>query len=117
MLHPKAAENYIPALEDIAEVFIANLQNNLDENGETAGNFLHELFAWALECVGQISLDTRLGCVVGNGNPNPKSKKIIEAINTFLWNVSEVELRLPIWRVYETRAYKKYIEALDSFRV
>lgn len=62
----------------------------------------------------RVSLDTRLGCV--SDNPNPESKKIIDAINTFFWTVAEVELRLPVWRFYETKTFKDYIGALDSFR-
>jgi cytochrome P450 family 49 subfamily A len=59
-------------------------------------------------------LDTRLGCL--SQNPNPESKKIIAAINTFFWRVAEVELRLPIWRFYKTKSYKEYTGALDIFR-
>lgn len=62
----------------------------------------------------RVSLDTRLGCV--SKNPNPESKKIIDAINTFFWTVAEVELRLPVWRFYKTKTFKDYIGALDSFR-
>lgn len=63
--------------------------------------------------VGRVALDTRLGCVSKEGNE--ESKRIIDAINTFFWTVAEVELRMPIWRFYETKAYRKYIGALDSF--
>lgn len=112
-----------------------------DENDELPGDFLHELYKWALECksrshilcmvlwpifvsnetiikcvaaVGRVALDTRLGCVSREGNA--ESKRIIDAINTFFWTVAEVELRLPVWRFYKTKAYREYIEALDSFR-
>lgn len=71
--------------------------------------FLHEIIA-----IGRVALDTRLGCVSRHGNP--ESKRIIEAINTFFWTVAEVELRMPVWRFYKTKAYKSYIGALDSFR-
>lgn len=64
--------------------------------------------------VGRVALDTRLGCVSRQGNA--ESKRIINAINTFFWTVAEVELRLPIWRFYKTKAYREYIAALDSFR-
>lgn len=60
-----------------------------------------------------MALDTRLGCVSREGNE--ESKRIIDAINTFFWTVAEVELRMPVWRFYKTKAYKKYIGALDSF--
>lgn len=109
-----------------------------DENDELPGNFLSELYKWALECmstflnqtisflshinsiylcfcsaVGRVALDTRLGCVSKEGNE--ESKRIIDAINTFFWTVAEVELRMPVWRFYKTKAYKNYIGALDSF--
>lgn len=61
-----------------------------------------------------MALDTRLGCVSRQGNA--ESKRIINAINTFFWTVAEVELRLPVWRFYKTKAYREYIAALDSFR-
>lgn len=64
--------------------------------------------------VGRVALDTRLGCVSKEGNE--ESKRIIDAINTFFWTVAEVELRMPVWRFYKTKAYRKYIGALDSFR-
>lgn len=69
---------------------------------------------FSLSAVCRVSLDTRLGCV--SNNPNPESKKIIDAINTFFWTVAEVELRLPVWRFYKTKTFKDYIGALDSFR-
>lgn len=64
--------------------------------------------------VARVALDTRLGCVSKDGNE--ESKRIIDSINTFFWTVAEVELRLPVWRFYKTKSYKKYIAALDSFR-
>lgn len=108
-----------------------------DENNELPDDFLHELYKWALECkfwhhyhhnakliyefilfyfqaIGRVALDTRLGCVSKHGND--ESKRIIEAINTFFWTVAEVELRMPVWRFYKTKAYRSYIGALDSFR-
>lgn len=63
--------------------------------------------------VGRVALDTRLGCVSKEGND--ESKRIIDAINTFFWSVAEVELRMPVWRFYKTKAYRNYIGALDSF--
>jgi len=82
---------------------------------ETASGFkfkINDVHSFAAVC--RVALDTRLGCV--SASPNPESKKIIEAINTFFWTVAEVELRLPVWRFYKTKSYKSYIAALDSFR-
>lgn len=114
MLQPNAAKIYVSPLDEIASDFLAHMEGSLDENRELPGHFLHELYKWALESVCRVSLDTRLGCL--SAQPNSESQKIIDAINTFFWTVPEVELRLPIWRIYQNKTFKNYIAALDSFR-
>ncbi|XP_062544598.1 probable cytochrome P450 49a1 [Armigeres subalbatus] len=114
MLQPTTAKKYIAPLDEISTDFMARIHEMRDENNELPGDFLHELYKWALESIGRVALDTRLGCVSKTGNE--ESKRIIDSINTFFWTVAEVELRMPIWRIYQTSAYKKYIAALDTFR-
>jgi len=63
--------------------------------------------------VGRVSLDTRLGCLSPEGSE--EAQQIIEAINTFFWAVPELELRMPLWRVYPTKAYRSFVKALDQF--
>uniref|UniRef100_A0A182PLU9 Uncharacterized protein n=1 Tax=Anopheles epiroticus TaxID=199890 RepID=A0A182PLU9_9DIPT len=114
MLQPSTAKKYIAPLDEISSDFMDRIQEMRDENNELPGDFLHELYKWALESIGRVALDTRLGCVSKDGND--ESKRIINSINTFFWTVAEVELRMPIWRIYETTSYKNYIAALDTFR-
>lgn len=64
----------------------------------------------------RFSLDTRLGCLEPNLSPDSEAQKIINAINTFFWNVAEVELRMPVWRIYKNKSFRDYIGALDEFR-
>jgi cytochrome P450 family 49 subfamily A len=66
-----------------------------------------------LSAVARVALDTRLGCVSKDGDE--ESRRMINSINTFFKTVAVVELRMPIWRIYQTQAYRKYIGALDSF--
>jgi len=63
--------------------------------------------------VGRVSLDTRLGCLSPEGSE--EAQQIIEAINTFFWAVPELELRMPLWRIYPTKAYRSFVKALDQF--
>ncbi|XP_075168655.1 cytochrome P450 49a1 [Haematobia irritans] len=113
LLQPQTARKYIPPLNDIATEFMQRIHEMRDENDELPGNFLHELYKWALESVGRVALDTRLGCLTPEGNE--ESQKIINCINTFFWAVPELELRMPLWRFYPTKAYKSFIKALDDF--
>nr|XP_016929985.1 probable cytochrome P450 49a1 [Drosophila suzukii] len=113
LLQPQTAKKYIPPLNDIASEFMGRIELMRDEKDELPANFLHELYKWALESVGRVSLDTRLGCLSPEGSL--EAQQIIEAINTFFWAVPELELRMPLWRVYPTKAYKSFVKALDQF--
>ncbi|KAL9699090.1 hypothetical protein quinque_002531 [Culex quinquefasciatus] len=100
MLQPTTAKKYIAPLDEISTDFMARY------------NPEHRIYI--AQSIGRVALDTRLGCVSKDGNE--ESKRIIDSINAFFWTVAEVELRMPIWRIYQTSAYKKYIGALDTFR-
>ncbi|XP_062130747.1 probable cytochrome P450 49a1 [Drosophila sulfurigaster albostrigata] len=113
LLQPQTAKKYIPPLNDIASEFMVRIDEMRNEKQELPDNFLHELYKWALESVGRVSLDTRLGCLKPEGSA--EAQQIIEAINTFFWAVPELELRMPLWRVYPTKAYRSFIRALDQF--
>ncbi|KAH8284996.1 hypothetical protein KR054_003598 [Drosophila jambulina] len=113
LLQPQTAKKYIPPLNDIASEFMGRIEALRDEQDELPANFLHELYKWALESVGRVSLDTRLGCLSPEGSE--EAQQIIEAINTFFWAVPELELRMPLWRLYPTKAYRSFVKALDQF--
>jgi len=61
-------------------------------------------------------LDARLGCLEDNLTRDSEAQQMIESVKTFFANVAEVELRMPVWRLYSTPAWKKYIGAFDMFR-
>ncbi|VEN51325.1 unnamed protein product [Callosobruchus maculatus] len=115
LLSPTTAKMYIEPLDLIATDFLNRMEDMLDENRELPGNFLHEIYKWALESVARVSLNTRLGCLEPLAKDS-ESQRIIESINTFFWNVAEVELKMPVWRVYKNKAFRKYIGALEDFR-
>uniref|UniRef100_A0A1B0G778 Cytochrome P450 n=1 Tax=Glossina morsitans morsitans TaxID=37546 RepID=A0A1B0G778_GLOMM len=113
LLQPQIAKKYVSPLNDIATEFMARIHELRDENQELPANFLHELYKWALESVGFIALNTRLGCLTPTGSED--SQKIIDSISTFFRAVPELELRMPLWRFYATKTYKSFIQALDDF--
>ncbi|XP_017465203.1 PREDICTED: probable cytochrome P450 49a1 [Rhagoletis zephyria] len=113
LLQPQTAKQYVPSLNEIASEFMQRVHEMRNENDELPANFLHELHKWALESVGRVALDTRLGCLSPDGSE--ESQQIINAINTFFWAVPQLELRMPLWRFYPTKAYRSFVKALDQF--
>lgn len=50
MLQPQTARKYVGPLNEIATDFMERVHNIRDENNELPGDFLGELYKWALEC-------------------------------------------------------------------
>lgn len=50
MLQPATARKYLAPLNEIADDFVERVHEMRDERGELPGDFLHELYKWALEC-------------------------------------------------------------------
>jgi len=67
--------------------------------------------------IGRVALDSRLGCLGADIQPESEQQRIIEAMKSFFENVSVVELRNPFWRLVSTPSWKKYVGALDTFRL
>nr|UUB32621.1 cytochrome P450 CYP49A1 [Dendroctonus rhizophagus] len=116
LLPPATAKKYVEPLDVIAGDFLTLMEQSLDRNNELPGNFLSEIYKWALESVARVSLNTRLGCLEPHLPNESESQRIIDSINTFFWNVAEVELKFPVWRLYKNRSFRKYIGALEDFR-
>ncbi|KAH1000878.1 hypothetical protein HUJ04_013154 [Dendroctonus ponderosae] len=95
---------------------LCRMEQSLDRNNELPGNFLSEIYKWALESVARVSLNTRLGCLEPHLPNESESQRIIDSINTFFWNVAEVELKFPVWRIYQNKSFRNYIGALEDFR-
>lgn len=76
MLKPNTVRAYIPAIDDVAGDFVAKIKSMGDENQEMPANFGFELNKWALESIALIALETRLG-VITNDN-DPEVQKIIQ---------------------------------------
>ncbi|XP_046970537.1 probable cytochrome P450 49a1 [Vanessa cardui] len=113
LVAPEAAKAAVPSLDDVAVDFLDRMENIMDHNREMPKDFLTELYKWALESVGAWALGTRLGCL---SERDTDAKEIIKNIHGFFHSVPELELSAPMWRIYSTKAYKTYVDALDSFR-
>ncbi|KAK6626111.1 hypothetical protein RUM43_006416 [Polyplax serrata] len=116
MMQPNTAKKYFAPLNQITIEFLDRIEERIKPDHELDCDFMEELYKWALESIGKVALDTRLGCLNKNLNEEPEAQRMIESVKTFFANVAQVELRMPVWRIYSTPAWKKYIGAFDVFR-
>jgi cytochrome P450 len=115
ILQLQTVKKYIQPIETVTEDFIKRMIDMKNGEDEMPPDFDNEIHKWALECIGRVSLDVRLGCLDPNLPPNSEPQKIIEAAKYALRNVAILELKFPFWRYFPTPLWTRYVENMDYF--
>lgn len=114
-LKTKNVNNYVPVLGQIAQEFIDRIRLIRQENNEMNPDFVNEMYRWALESVGVVGFNTRLGCLDPNLAPDSEAQKMISAANLSFTAVNELEYGLPVWKYISTPKLRRLYEAQDFF--
>lgn len=61
MMKSNAVSSYIPVIDEVTRDFVARIHGLRDENSEMPEDFQNEISLWALESIGSIALDRRIG--------------------------------------------------------
>lgn len=80
-----------------------------DAYNETPSNFFESLTEWALESVGIIALDKRLGLI-----ENPEKSKLCEMVKNVFEVTFEYDIRPSIWRYIKTPKFYKVLELYEN---
>ncbi|CAG9762905.1 unnamed protein product [Ceutorhynchus assimilis] len=115
ILQLHTVRKYVEPIEMVTNDFIQRMTQMKDSNNEMPKDFDNEIHKWALECIGLVSLDVRLGCLDPNLSPNSEALKIIQAAKYALRNIAILELRFPFWRFFPTTLWTKYVKNMDYF--
>ncbi|XP_046403334.1 probable cytochrome P450 301a1, mitochondrial [Ischnura elegans] len=115
MLQPRISKRYIQPIGNVAQEFIDRLYNLKDSKDEMPADFINELFKWSIESIAFVALDTRLGCLVPNLPKESEPQKMIDAVGTFFECSFYLEIGPPIWKIFPTPTWKKFVQELDIF--
>ncbi|KAI4477577.1 hypothetical protein M0804_012694 [Polistes exclamans] len=115
VLQPQIVKKYITPIETVTSDFITRIEEIQKENGELPGDFDNEIHKWALECIGLVALDVRLGCLGESLEPDSEPQKIIDAAKFALRNVAVLELKAPFWRYIPTPLWTRYVRNMNYF--
>lgn len=78
LLQPKTVKMYVEKVDQVAQEFIMKTKQERDpETLEMRNQFGHELNRWALESIGVIALDERLGALWDSGT-SEEGQQVIE---------------------------------------
>jgi len=109
LMRPKSALYYVDDITKVTQDFLDLVENNLDSEREI-GDVVPFIYRWALEGIGTIFLDTRMGCL--DEPPNPVAATMVKCVDVVLGRpLMELTGQPPIWKYYETKMYKLFNEA------
>ncbi|PNF21414.1 hypothetical protein B7P43_G15326 [Cryptotermes secundus] len=115
MLQPRTAKLYVRPIEETAVAFVKRARDIRNSDLEVPDDFLNEIHKWSLESIARVALDVRLGCMDAQVSPSTSdTQKLIDAVITFFSNVGVLELKFPLWKLFTTPTWRKYINALDT---
>lgn len=106
--------NYIYSLEEVSEDVIGRIRNiRDDQNGEVV-DFQKDLYKWAIECTGVITLNRRLGCIGKGLCTEEEIKSLVKSAGDTHQAVMITENGLPLWQTFSTPAYRSLVNAQDA---
>lgn len=112
MLQPKTVKMYVEKVDNVALDFLQKVRQirNADTL-EMPNDFGNELNKWALESIGVIALDTRVGALMDD---TKDGRQIIELVKNFFVLSYELDVALSIWKYYKTPQFKKLMWTFDE---
>lgn len=111
MLQPKTVKSYIPPVDEVACEFLAQTIEKRDANNELPADFGYQLNKWALESIGVIALDQRLGVLSEN---DPTAKRLTKSVRDFFRLSYELEVLPSIWKYVSTPKFKQLMRTFDN---
>ncbi|XP_023239338.1 cytochrome P450 302a1, mitochondrial-like isoform X2 [Centruroides sculpturatus] len=112
LLHSSIINEYISPLQELSEDVIGkikkirNSQNQVDD-------FQKDLYKWAIECTGIITLNRRLGCIEKGLCTEEEINNLVKSAGDTHQAVMITENGLPLWQLFPTAAYRSLVHAQD----
>lgn len=110
MLQPKTVKLYIPSIDEVAVDFLSQVVAKRDANNELPADFNSGLTKWALESIGVIALNRRLGVLTDH---NPQANALMQSVRDFFALMFELEVKPSLWRYVSTPMFKELMKTFD----
>ncbi|KAK8737445.1 hypothetical protein OTU49_004492 [Cherax quadricarinatus] len=107
---PKAVAQYLPQVDQVAQEFVARSAGQRDQKNELPGDFVQEMFKWALESLSLVALNQRIGCLENS----KEGLKIINSSINMMNAAGDCEFGIQLWRYFPTTALRNMRKAHDE---
>lgn len=112
-MQPRVTIHYVNKMDLVAQEFIEIIRKLAitDPKRQMPDDFGNELNKWALESMGVIAIDKRLGCL--SPTPNPESQQIINSVQEIFDLVYKLDFGPPLWKVFPSPTFNKFVKETD----
>ncbi|XP_034241701.1 probable cytochrome P450 301a1, mitochondrial isoform X2 [Thrips palmi] len=114
-MQPRNVKVYVEPIDAVSEQFIQRIQSLRDENLQLPDDFLTEMKKWAGESITYVALDTRLGLLEDNLDPQSETGRIIGLVQDVFESMAKLEFGLSPWKLVSTPTWRKLKFAMDVF--
>ncbi|KFB35468.1 cytochrome P450 CYP12F2 [Anopheles sinensis] len=112
MMQPKTIKLYVDQVDEVAREFMTIVSNLRDAKQELPANFDEWINRWALETMGVLALDTRLGVL--KTDQTEEAKKILALVRAIFDLMYEVDVLPSVWKYYKTPSFNKLMKVFDE---
>ncbi|XP_050079175.1 cytochrome P450 CYP12A2-like [Anopheles maculipalpis] len=112
MMQPKIIRLYVDRVDAIAQEFMSIVSSLRDEKSELPSDFYQWLNRWALETVGVLALDTRLGVL--RPEQSTEGKTIIALVRNIFDLIHKLEFEPSLWKYFKTPTFKRLMKEFDN---
>lgn len=112
MLQPKTVKLYVSKLDEVAHQLMAIMLTTRDIKNELPANFKQWINRWALESMGVLALDTRLGLL--DSEQSEEATIIVKYLQEFFELTYQLDVLPSVWKYYETPSFKRLMVVLDK---
>ncbi|KAK4317345.1 hypothetical protein Pmani_011567 [Petrolisthes manimaculis] len=107
MMKAKNVNSFITPMDEVTLEFTDRMAELQKLHGEMPSNFQTELYKWALESVGLVALNRRLGCLAPNLTEESGPMKLINLVNSIFSLLNSVEMENPLWKIFPTKPFRE----------
>ncbi|KAK8744763.1 hypothetical protein OTU49_000603, partial [Cherax quadricarinatus] len=117
MMKVKEVVAYLPVMDQISLEFMDRIASLQSQFGEMPSDFQNEMYKWALESVGSVALNRRLGCLDPNITPDSEPIRMISLVNELFTALNDAEFSARLWEVFPTPSFRKLKKTHQEFLV
>lgn len=112
MMQPKTIKLYVDQVDEVAREFMTIVANIRDDKHELPADFDQWINRWALETMGVLALDSRLGVL--HMGQSEEAEKIVGLVRSMFELTYQLDVLPSIWRYYKTSTFNKLMKVYDD---